>query len=239
MSSLKIFIILASLIGRPSLSYGDIPSWAKKDSTRRQGSLLTTVCEGTGPSASLARKEAISGCQVTAKQFLNRETKIKTLSVETEYSVGFHQEVEETGIIHNLTCNPKRDEVTERADQYHVWVECQFDLNQTKSEPARLTKPIVEKEEGIKSLKAIKPSTAVDIDRDIRTVFLESIPSCESIVVRGQKPRTLKCETNPMRVVVDKSDEEIIVRATGFLPKTISIQKGRSNETLQVFLERN
>ena len=222
-------------------SFSDIHQWAKKNTIQKSGTQITLVCEGKGPSVSFARKEAINNCQVAVWQFLNHETKITTLSIETEYSVGFHQEVEEKSRITNLICMPIRDEIIERNDQFQVWIECQFDLSkaQIKLSPDKNEKTKIRKVFQPEGLIVTRPSSLIGIDHDHRTIYLESVPSCESILVRGKRPRTITCDANPMALILDESDSEIIVRAKGFQPKTIQLQKGESNETLQVFLERN
>jgi len=227
--------ILISLLS--AQSWADMPNWAKNNSTKKVGNLLTTVCDGVGPSASLARKDAINNCQVTARQFVTNEVKIKSLSIETESSVGFHQEVEDSSVIKNLSCNPKREQTTELNDQFKVWIECQFDLKKVEvanDEPK--TAPVETITDG---LKTVEPTKKADIQKDGQTVFLEVVPQCESVLVRGEKPKVINCNSNPVRLSIDDNDSEIIVRAKGFQPKTIKLEKGGNHGTLRVFLERN
>lgn len=234
-NNFKYFLIIGLLLS-PSVQ-ADIPNWAKKNSTRKSGNLLTTVCDGVGPSASLARKDAINNCQVTARQFVANEIKIKSLSIETESSVGFHQEVEDSSVVKNLSCNPKREETTESSDQVRVWIECQFDLK--KVDVASVdSKPISDKNVS-DDLNSVEPTKKVDVQKDSQTVFLEVVPQCESVLVRGSKSKVISCNSNPVRLSIEDSDSEIIVRAKGFQPKTIKLEKGGNHETLRVFLERN
>lgn len=198
---------------------------------------MTTACEGVGPSASLARKDAINNCQVTARQFVANEVKIKSVSVETESSVGFHQEVEDSSVVKNLSCNPKREETTELGDQFRVWIECQFDL--TKVEVSNIDSKSTSEETESDDLKSVEPSKKVDIQKDHQTVVIEVVPQCESVLVRGDKPKVITCKSNPVRLSLDDADSEIIVRAKGFQPKTIRLEKGGNHGTLRVFLERN
>ena len=218
----------------------EVPAWAKKNATRKNGNILTSACEGTGPSASLARKEAINNCQVMARQFLDSEIKVKSLSVETESSVGFHQEVQEFGIVKNLVCDPQKEETSEKDGQFQLWIQCKFDLNKAKvakdtntKSPSKLDGDLVD------GLASSKPSEFEAADKDHQLIFLEVVPQCESVVVRGKKPRTISCDTNPLRISLDGTEEEMIVRAKGYQPKTISIQKGGVRETLRIFLDRN
>ena len=88
-------------------------------------------------------------------------------------------------------------------------------------------------------MKSVEPSKKVDIQKDAQTIFLEVVPQCESVLVRGGKPKVINCKSNPVRLSLDDSDSELIVRAKGFQPKTIKLEKGGSHGTLRVFLERN
>jgi hypothetical protein len=234
---IAVFIIVAGI--SPNL-WADMPTWAKKNSTRKVGNNLTSACEGTGPSVSLARKEAINNCQVVARQFLNSEIKIKSLSVETESSVGFHQEIEESGVVKNLVCDPQKEETFEKDDQFQIWIQCRFDLAKVTL-ATDADKVAAQKVEGtsITGLASSKPSAFEQADKDYQLIFIEVVPQCESVIIRGKKPRTISCDTNPLRISLDASDEELLVRAKGYQPKTVSIQKGGIRETLRIFLDRN
>ena len=238
MRLMGISILIALVMAAPAHSFGDMPSWAKKNTIKKSGNLFTSICEGLGPSVSLARKEAINNCQVSAKQFLDNEIKVKTLSVETEYSVGFHQEVEEVGSVRNLVCNPKRDEVIEKDSQFQVWIQCEFNLTKASSMPDKKSEAKADSAR-TSGLTAVTPKMKSETSRDSQSVVLESVPQCDSIVIRGIKSRTMSCASNPMSVVITDGDKEIIVRAKDFVPKTIPVPQGGLNETIQVFLERN
>ena len=231
--------ILISLITGISIqSFSDVPVWARKDTIKKDGSILTSVCQGIGPSQTIARKDAINNCIVTARQFLNGELKIKTLSTETEKSVGFHQEIEESSSIANLICEPKKDEIIEKDSQFQVWIKCQFDLravvHTSKSEVVDLNKPAVPDK-----LITVKVNPAVKLESDNFEISLVVVPQCESVLVRGKKPRSVSCDTNPLKIIADDLDTELIVRAKGFQSKTVKISSEVKNGTIQIFLERN
>jgi hypothetical protein len=175
-----------------------------------------------------------------ARQFINSEIKVKSLTVETESSVGFHQEVQESGVIKNLVCDPKKEETSEKDGQFQVWIQCAFDLSKAKvAKDADKNSPSKSDGAVVNGLASSKPSEFEAADKDHQLIFLEVVPQCESVIVRGKKPRTISCDTNPLRISLDGSEEELIVRAKGYQPKTISIQKGGVRETLRVFLDRN
>lgn len=231
-------ILIFLMTGISLSSFADIPVWAKKDTIKKNGTILTSICQGTGPSQTLARKDAINNCIVSARQFLNSEIKIKTLSIETEKSVGFHQEIEESGLIKNLVCEPKKDETIEKDGQFQVWIECLFDLRaviHTSTNEVVESKNPVERD----NLTSVKASPTVKIDSDNFEVTLMVVPKCDSVLIRGKQPRSINCDSNPLQIVADSLDTHIIVRAKGFQPKTIKITNEVKNETVQIFLERN
>jgi hypothetical protein len=231
-------ILIFLLTGISMSSIADIPAWAKKDTIKKNGSILMSICQGTGPSQTLARKDAINNCLVSARQFLNSEINIKTLSTETEKSVGFHQEIEESGLIKKLVCTPKRDETIEKDSQFQVWIECQFDLRavvHTSTNEVSESRNPVERD----NLTTVKASPIVKTDSDNFEVTLMVVPKCDSVLIRGKKLRSINCDSNPLKIVADNLDTQIIVRANGFQSKTIKITNEVKNETVQIFLERN
>ena len=237
-NNFKYFLLIGLFLS--SSVRAEMPTWAKKNATKKIGNTLTSACEGTGPSASLARKEAISNCQVVARQFLNGEVKVKSLSIETESSVGFHQEVQESGVVKNLVCDPQKEETSEKDDQFQVWIQCRFDLAKaTVANDADKAAPSKRDGTSVSGLASSKPSVFEAGDKDQQLIYLEVVPQCESVIIRGMRPRTISCDTNPLRISLDGSEEEMLVRAKGYQPKTVSIQKGGVRETLRIFLDRN
>lgn len=95
-----------------------IPDWAAHNSTKLNGQILTTVCHGLGPSLDIARSEALKTCQSNSSQFFKSKIRIKSLSVETEKSVGFHQEITYADAIEGLNCDPQRDQTDESDSQF-------------------------------------------------------------------------------------------------------------------------
>lgn len=221
----------------PVVVHAGIPSWAKNNSTRRTGENLITVCNGTGPSLDTARSSALKSCQLSASQFFAKHVSIKSVSVETEKSVGFHEEVSSHEIIEGLLCNPQRDEINEYESQFSVWIECQFNLKNVKIMSVDKN-TINQNNNTLDRLKDRALSTR-DEPSLVKKVTVVSIPKCSSIIVRGSKSRQINCTSNPIQIPLEDDDREIIVRANGYLPKTIDLSEGRNDEFLQVFLENN
>jgi hypothetical protein len=227
------FIIMAHLLLSVEAS-AKIPDWAARNSTKLNGSILTTVCHGSGPSLNLARTEALNACQSNASQYLKSKIKIKSMSVETEKSVGFHQEVTSEGEIDGLNCDPQRDEIDESDSQFKIWIECKFDLKK-----ATLTNveqiPASPNNSRLNNLE----SAAVKVNPDLQEkyIFVSTVPKCESLLVKGSAARTIQCNKNPLKIHVKADDVEIIVRAKGYKPKTINVKGVNANDTIQVLLD--
>lgn len=218
-----------------SVSDAKVPTWAANNSTKLNGSSLRIVCHGTGPSVEIARSEALKSCQSSASQFFKSNIKIKSLSVETEKSVGFHQEISSEEEFSNLICDPIKDELEEADAQFSMWLECKFDLNKAKAKGVKKT--AAEAAEDDASLSYSKP-TKVTSDTSIRTIFLSTVPKCASIIIKGQNSRTVECKTNPIELDIFEADTEAIIRTKDYKPKTIRLEERTDNETLQILLEK-
>ena len=226
-------LIMASVF-MVSMAHAKVPTWAASNSTKLNGSSLRTVCHGLGPSVEIARSEALKSCQLNASQFFKSKIKVKSLSVETEKSVGFHQEVSSDDEFSNLICDPTRDDLEETDSQYSVWIECKFDLN--KASVTHTDKP-----EGAPSNKELNNLEVIKIkdtsDQQSKYIFVSIIPKCESILVKGSFSRVVECSQNPLKIQVKDGDKELVVRAKGYKPKIIQVGGISANETLQVLLD--
>jgi hypothetical protein len=218
--SLGVLTISAFL---PCLAWAT-PSWVK-DGSSLQGSTYTVTCSGDGPAMDTARKSAINGCQASAAQQLQHRISIKSVSVETESDVGFHQEVTESTSYSGLTCVPQNEEVEEKDAGFRVWLRCRFDLSKAKSENT----------DG-----APADATSVVRSADRRVLSITTVPQCTTLLIQGAKARVQVCNHNPLAIVIQPGDQSIIIRATGYQPKTIPVsEKGDDYESVRVLLERN
>ena len=217
------------------VSHAKIPTWAANNSTKLNGSSLRTACHGVGPSVDIARSEALKSCQLSASQFFNSKVKIKSLSVETEKSVGFHQEVSSEDELSNLICDPIKDELEETDSQFSVWLQCKFDLNKIKTKPIMKITATAIKEDT--NLAYSKPSKFISTNSN-RTLFLSTVPKCESIIIKGERSRTIDCKSNPVELSLYESDVEMIIRAKNYKPKTIELTNRSNNENLQILLDK-
>lgn len=232
---MKYFTVICFFI-MTEVCLGKIPSWATNGTITKSGDYVTSVCEGTGSSVSIARQEAIQNCQASVSQFLNGEVKISALSVETEKDIGFHQQVEQRLNVKNFNCEPVQDEIVQNENNYTYWIKCKFDAKKIITIPSinEDNTPQI-KHSGLKSVERLKSK---DIAEG-KVLILETIPQCDSILVKGIKARTIACKSNPLSLVIYEKDEQIIIRLKDYQTKTLNIKEGFKNEKLSVLLERN
>lgn len=230
---MKLFIMASAFAF--SISHAKVPTWATSNSTKLTGSSLRTTCHGEGPSVDIARGEALKSCQLSAAQFFKSKIKIKSLSVETEKSVGFHQEVSSDDELSNLICDPLKDELEEKDSQYSIWIECKFDLERVQTKPVKKMADTDLARDN--NLAYSKPTKAVVADSN-KIIFLSTVPMCESIIIKGNRPRTIECRSNPVEINLFDVDTEAIIRAKNYKPKTIRLENRTDNETVQILLDK-
>lgn len=229
------YLISISLSFLSASTFAQVPDWAKSNTISKNGSIVTSICEGKGSSISIARQEAIQNCQLSVAQFLNGEVKINSISVETERDIGFHQQVEQKLNVKKLVCEPVKDEVVQIGEAYSFWIKCRFDFSKVEISNDSEVEPQKIMDMGLKSTSIIKTS---DLN-DGRVILIETIPQCNSVLVKGVKARIINCKSNPVKIVIYAKDTEMVIRRRDFQSKTIKINGGRSNEKISVLLERN
>jgi len=245
------FCLFVAILFSFSVAHSE-PEWAKKiDTQKLNGTKLTILCVGDGPSLELARQTATGSCLSTARRQLITKQNIKSLTVETESSVGFHEEVSENIIVSGLTCRPKKEAFEAAESSVRVWLLCEYDLEKATvregtgkvevDAPSKQSIDGIENRHDLKQLAVVTPATKVyeTVVSSEQNVIISSVPSCQSIIVRGKRPRTHKCQTNPVTLLIYEDDDEAIVRAPGYLPKTIKLKSGgKIDGPIQIFLDR-
>ncbi len=233
------------------------PRWTRENGIKQNGSALTVVSSGVGPSLDLARRAAIDQAKATAADQVNGSADIRSLSIETEKSASFHSEVSSIKRVNNLVCNPKDDYFEEKNGSFTVWLKCEFDLSKSRVVTITEGEGQIQKQNqtkndqaGDKSIVAVDgsfsqkaPLIGKSTTGEDRHLVLSVVPACESILVRGKQSRTIHCKGNPVTVLVFKSDTEMIVRGpAGFAPKHLKVHEKRTDtsptETLEVYLEK-
>lgn len=229
---MKTFILAFSLY--LSVSYAKIPDWAANNNLQLNGPVVTAVCSGTGPSIDIARKDAIHSCQITASQFLKTKINVKSLSIQTENSSGFHEEVTQNYSIEGLTCLPQKDEAFEENGAFRIWIKCNFDLSQTIVEAD--SKTIDYKDQSkTNTLEVIQINKKENYLS--KFILISVVPKCDSMIIKGTQSRIIDCRNNPMKIQIAGSETEILIRAKNYKPKSIQIGELNENRTYQVLLD--
>lgn len=245
-----VFLIALLAFGGISSAEAKTPEWARTNTQSLSGTIFSTTCSGTGPSIDLARKDALDSCKLSARQQLVSSIKVKSLTIQTEQSSGFHEEISENTQYSGLTCTPNKDEVEDLDGSYRVWMQCKFDLSKvsvvTQSDTIQEVPSSNISGDSVKnrdSLVSVEQRQLISKDpqyltNDQSTLSLSSIPACESLVIRGPKGRVIQCTENPIAIILNQTDEEIIVRANGYKPKTISLgPEKRRHDSVNVILD--
>jgi hypothetical protein len=211
------------------------PEWALRDTQRLEGRRLTVVCSGSGPSIGLARQSALESCDLSAAQQLGEDLTVKSMSVASEREVAFQQEVLNRSRVTGLLCVPRREEASEVGAEVRLWLMCEFDLSKAKvlHAPEQAVEP---------STAWARPGTEPRHVTDRQSILtLAVVPACTDMIIRGQGPaRSAPCGRNPVSVVLNPDDREIILRADGRLPKSIYLGPERAARGYaQVYLQPN
>jgi len=199
--------------------------------------------------ADLARREARENCLIAASQQLTTTVHARSVAAESEKGIVFHSEVAEEQHYKGLTCVPGREFIEESQSQSRVWLECTFNLKKAKLVSAD-DKPTdsdakvkaswvsVQSDQSIAAPDAMKNSGRY-ISSELKTITISVVPRCDDILIRGEKPvRVVKCASDPVTVTIGSDENEVIVRAAGFLPKIIHLnEKREGNEYVQIFLD--
>jgi hypothetical protein len=223
------------------------PDWAKNNTQVREGSLYQVVCNGEGPSIEQARKTALASCKISAIDQLQTSAKFKSVTVETETDVGYHSEISDSLTFENLNCVPEKEKVLEDDGIYKVWLKCMFNLdnaevtNQQENSDIKYNSQsdtvINEKELSQVGGSQNTYRSGRFISSTNKTLLVTTLPACTSLIIRGKRPRVIRCTKNPMTLVIDGTDSDIIVRANGYQPKTIKLSGSpKDNEEVQVIL---
>lgn len=224
-----------------------VPSWVKDGSFSIDGKIFKAACSGQGPSIGLARQEAVSSCKASASQTLQKQTKIRSMSIETENDVAFHQEVSDEGVYSNLNCVPEKEAVEEGKDGlWTVWVLCRVDLTKVdvgipdkESATAPGSQVQTRSLTSVNAVPSASHSAKSATSGENKFINIVSVPPCSEILIKGPRARINRCDGTPVKILTYENDESLIVRARGYMPKTIEL-KGKSwvnYEIVQILLE--
>ena len=224
-----------------------MPQWAQSNATKMSGRIFQTVCSGTGPSVDLARGEAIRGCKASAAEMLQESGTVRSMLIETNQEVAFHQSVEDSIKYRGLGCDPLKEAVEEvESGRVQVWLLCRFDLS--KASVGEEREPLVESnressdkvEQHLTRLKDESVTLGRDKVSQERVVLnVASVPPCRQLSVRGVRPRVVPCSGHPAAIVIFPGDETLVIDAKGYMPKSLNLRskKWKNHESIQVILD--
>lgn len=219
----NVFWVILVFMAIAHSSFGKEPSWYNQPALKLKNTLEVS-CRGTGPDADVAIRIAMNQCRSIAAEQILSSFEVKTLSVETEGSAGFHSEVESNQSVTGLACKIGQQYLEESDETHTAWVRCQFDTSLTKVVPLIKTK-------GNSSIQS----------KNVQMI-LSSVPMCNSLIVRGSMARVITCHENPQTVMIYPDDVEIVVRSAGYIPKHLKLENYRSisNDTqvVETYLEK-
>jgi len=211
------------------------PDWATHDTQKLVGNRYEAVCTGEGPSLADARQEAVDSCTVSAAQHLPRKLTVRSLSVSSEVDAAWQQEVVGKSQVANLVCNPQQEKIEETESKVKVWLRCEFDLAKAKRWSAPFGRKLSDSRTGLDPL--VPDQLALKDPRENRVLTLAVVPACSSLIVSGGSPaRVVRCDRNPVSVIVEPGDREVLVRSKGMLPKRIALTRSKARQYARIVL---
>lgn len=198
--------------------------------------LININCSGEGPSLALARMHALKDCSSSAATRINSSFKFKSLTVQTDQDSSLHDEIASDQEITGLNCLNQKEEAEERSSSFFVKIKCDYDTSK-----AQFTNRQEVSEESLNvESRSIFTGTKnlIDVEAGF-AVTLAIIPGCDSILIESvTRPQIIRCKTNPVRLVLKKTDQNVIVRYKKYKPKTLDVNSLRSKHgTTQVILD--
>ncbi len=248
----NLFLILISVGGLiPSLILAlDRPSWSN-ETIKQNGKTLNVVCDAEAPAKDIAFRIALDQCRGIAASQLQSNIKVNSISMQTESTSSFHEEVSSSKQIKNLLCNVKNQFVESLTDKQHVYIQCEFDLSKAiveqvpeldnkaiKAESVNLisnedkSKPIVPTSVTLSNNKVISSKSI--------QLIVSTIPSCSSIIIKNKSTnRVIECTENPINIFIIDGDIEAIFRPKDnkYLPRHIKLNDLRLPTSMPESLE--
>ena len=223
-------------------SHGELPHWAEQMSQRQEGDIFSSVCEGEGPTADLARMEAVRNCKGAAAEQLGTQLSAQSTLIKSDRSEGYHSEISQAGDYSGIVCAPKNTfSQKTSAGRFRFFIQCEFDLSKAKLETAEekakkardqktgaadskkrsdALADSAREPEGVKSRAAYEEGLA-------KVLSIVSVPACDDFMVKGERARVEKCHANPNDFSMRAEDTEVIVRKSGYQSKSIDLKDVR------------
>lgn len=211
------------------------PNWFHNTKSIIKDDEALINCSGKGISFDVARKEALYNCQSALNQQIRKNVTFHNVTIQTMKETGYHEELNSSESYKSLTCETTREKFEETTEGFKVWLRCKFKFNG----PKVVTKKLDKTQNGYATLRAEKIEKRPSIIDDESKVLLLSVnPYCDQVLIQGKTPRTFKCDSNPIELILYKSDTSIIIQRTGFLTERVSVADIFNKDTLTVTLDR-
>lgn len=204
------------------------PPWWTADPVVRNGRTLTVQCLGEGATLELSEMEARDRCDARAILEFRSVVATKEVVVTTDYDSASHRETEDKTCVIGVVCKDPKIISCESDGVSKTWRRCVFDSSSLKEGTAKeCGTASTGSNEGATSLRRRQTVPGAG-KQESGTAYIATVsvtPKCTDIVVTGSNGRRVTCTGNPMRVPIQPGDEELIIRAQGYLPKTVSVER--------------
>jgi len=238
-----ILLLAVAVLFDAGVAIAAAPQWALLDTARLNGRVFSVACSGDGPSVAHARQEAVDSCKMSAAQYLISDVRMKSLSVSSERDAAYQQEVRNQSQVSGLVCVPRHEQIEESEDRVKLWVLCEFDLSRARVSREPMSEPL-EREAAAPNpkngdwvrnradLESVDPAGGKaraygDLSERKRILTVAVVPQCRDVIVYGAQPaRVVRCDRNPMSILIEPGDQQVLVRADGHFPKSILLGSG-------------
>jgi hypothetical protein len=211
----------------------------------RVGKSIKITCQGEGVTKDLAEIDARERCDERVANEFKSTINVKEITISGDKDSAMDREVATQSCVLGLVCQKPNFATCEDEGSFQTWRSCEYDIGvlsegtETQCHPnskAPAYQLPANEMSGIRSRINIK-------DRgnhrrgDGYLLSVTVVPKCDDVLIVGAMSRKLPCTTNPLRVSIQPQDREVIVRAKGYLPKTL-ILEGRGKETeVEIYLD--
>lgn len=235
-----------ALLALAHTTYASPPTWwSDQDTVKKIGTILTVLCRGSGADKSLSYHAALVQCRAIASEHLrDSEFRIQTLSVETEQTVAYHAEQAMDVAITGLRAEVEQESTKQEPNgEYVSYLRYKADLSQgkvknaeQKTESKNQAGSVVQDIES----RTLNDTSGQEYHRAIthgadRLIVLSIIPGpCDSIIIRGKQPRSIRCSGSPMIIVLRKGDRFMLIRKSGFRIKQLKIDLDKATDETAV-----
>jgi hypothetical protein len=228
-------------------SIAEQPAWLKAP-IQKSGQNLSVVGLGEGSTIDLARRMAHKSCVSSAADFINDSFTVNSTSVQSEKDVALFDEVSSNKRFDGLKTNSLTEYSENKGDSISVWLKCDFDLASVHQQTGATNIPVVSPRATIaREPASVAAASSFEVGSnsasDVKRVMLSVSPLCDTVLVTGgSKPRIIRCDHNPVAVIVEPGETKLVITAPNFKPKTLKLDPQRtgttSEESYAVILDR-